>query len=87
MAKKQYTIIKHRRGNTSETTGTIEELTEYFGYTLEVGKSWEHERGNRKVNLHPKTGKQLVTSLNNATNNAAANGYSGTYYELKEEQK
>ena len=82
---KEYTIIKHRRGQAREVTGTLAYLTEYFGYTLETGKSWEHERGNKKINLHPRTAASLVTNLNNATNNAAVNGCSGIYYELKTE--
>jgi hypothetical protein len=82
-ANKVYTIIKHRRGNATEITRTLEEFIKYFSYTLEVGKSWEHEKGNKKINLQPKSIKTLITNINNAENNAAANGYSGTWYELK----
>ncbi len=81
---KQYTIIKSRRGNTSETTGTIDELVKIYSYTLECGKSWEHEKGNSKINDNPRSGKSLVKNLNNAKNNSAANGYSPDFYELKE---
>lgn len=84
MANKVYTVIKHRRGKATEISRTTEEFIEYFRYTLEVGKSWEHEKGNKKINLQPKTIKSLITNINNAENNAAANGYSGTWYELKE---
>lgn len=79
---KEFTIIKHRRGRVNEVTGTIEELITYFGYTLDVGKSWEHEKGNHKINTKPRTGKSLVNNLNWAKNNAAANGYSPNWYEL-----
>ena len=82
---KQFTIKETRYRYSGvrekEVSGTLEELIEYFRYTLECGRSWERERGNKKISLHPRTIKSLVTNLNNATNNAAANGYSGTYYE------
>lgn len=81
---KTYTIIKSDRNKPdSEVTDTLENLIQYFSYTLEVGKSWEHEKGNKKINKNPKTIKSLITNLNNATNNAASNGYSGKSYKLK----
>ena len=82
MAKGIFTIAIYRRGRTNEQSGTIAELVSYFGYTLECGQSWEHEKGNKKINRNPKTAKSLVTNLNNATNNSAANGYSSTSYSL-----
>lgn len=81
---KEITIIKTRNGNDSEIVGTVEYLVNnYFGYTLEVGQSWEHEKGNRKINRNPKSGKSLVDNLNKAVTNSAANGYSSTYFRLK----
>lgn len=79
-AKKIHTIIVSRKGRTSEVKGTLEELTVYFKYTLEVGKSYEREKGNKKINTTPKTIGTLVNNLNNAKSNAAANGYSNTSY-------
>jgi len=79
---KNFTVIKTRRGRQSVTTGTIPELIEYFRYTLECGKSWEHERGNKKINMNPRGIKSLVTNLNNADNNSAANGCGMNYYEV-----
>jgi ribosomal protein L22 len=84
-APKVYTIIKHRRGQTTEIDRTLEEFIKYFGYTLEVGESWQHEKGNKKINRQPKSMKSLVSNLNNAVTNAAANGHSDTWYELKVE--
>lgn len=81
---KTVTIMKHRRGNVTPVTGTIPELIEYFRYTLECGKSWEHEKGNKKINMNPKSGKSLVTNLNNAENNSARNGCGSNYYTLGE---
>jgi hypothetical protein len=81
---KEITIIKNRNGKDSEIVGTVEYLVNnYFGYTLEVGQSWEHEKGNRKINRNPKSGKSLVDNLNKAVTNSAANGYSSTYFRLK----
>ncbi len=85
---KTYSIKQARRsaysGNIRESvfTGTLEELVDKFSYTLEKGHSWEHERGNKKINMHPATIRSLISNLNNAKNNAAANGYSGTSYSL-----
>ena len=63
---------------------TLAEAIEYYGYTLQTGKSYEHEKGNKKINTQPKTIKSLITNLCNADNNAAANGYAGTHYECVE---
>lgn len=84
MAKeaKVYNIIKNRRDKDTVYTGTLPELINMFSYTLEVGASWQHEKGNKKINRNPKTGAALVTNLNNAKNNAAANGYCPDYYRL-----
>ncbi len=62
-------------------TGTLEELINgTFGYTLDCGVSYQYEKGNKKINRNPKTIKSLISNLNNAVNNSAANGYSGTTY-------
>lgn len=81
---KTYTIVTSRRGKTSETTSTLTELIDKFSYTLQTGKSYERERGNKKIDTNPKTIKSLITNLNNSVNNSASNGYSSTYYYLKE---
>ncbi|MDD5151903.1 MAG: hypothetical protein PHC28_15725 [Flavobacterium sp.] len=83
---KTYTILIHNStsGSTRKDTGTLQELIEHFKYTLEVGKSWQHEKGNKKIDMSPKSIKSLVKNLNNAKQNAAANGYSNISYELGE---
>jgi len=81
---KEITIIKNRRGSDTEVTGTIEYLTEYFRYTLEVGESWQYEKGNSKINTNPKSGASLVNNLNKAKTNAAANGAPSEYFRLKD---
>ena len=96
MPKSKKVYVIHRvdsggifgRGNRPDSVyaskGNIDELLEIHKYTLECGKSWEHERGNSKINLHPKTVKSLVNMLNKAINNSAADGYAGKHYEIIE---
>ncbi len=80
---KTYTVEVRRNKRQYEITGTLEELIRAFSYTLEKGKSWERERGNKKINTNPKSIASLITNLNNAEDNATVNGYSGVDYRLK----
>ena len=57
-------------------TGTIPELTKTFGYTLEVGKSW-----NQKINQYPKTIKSLVSNVQKSYEEQEACCYDRTYIE------
>jgi hypothetical protein len=82
-AEKSFTIYKDRKGRTSETSGTLQELIKNFSYTLETGKSYESEKGNKKINLQPKTIGALVKALNDSVTNSAANGSPSTHYYLK----
>jgi hypothetical protein len=85
--EKVYKVTKtrHRTGQKYEFTGTLDELINtVFGYTLEKGASWQHEKGNKKINRHPKNIAALIANLNAAVNNAAANGYAGESYEAVE---
>jgi len=85
-AEQEYTVIIDRKGREKPVSGTIPELLQYFGYTLEVGKSYEHERGRYKINMNPKNVVQLVDALNKAATNAAANSSPSTYYSVGEGQ-
>jgi hypothetical protein len=51
---------------------------------LECGASWQHETGNKKINQKPKSIASLITNLNNAVNNTAANGYASISYHWEE---
>lgn len=73
-------FMSNRPSRYSYQTGTLKELISAYGYTLEKGASWQHEKGNKKVNRNPTSIKSLVDNLNKATNNSASNGYSGDYY-------
>jgi len=79
---KQYTIqvqlIRLRGDNPvpKSHTGTIEELTQAFSYTLLCGYSWDS-----RVNRNPKTIKSLVTNLNRAAA-AKSTHYQAEYYSL-----
>jgi len=80
---KLISILRTYNGNESVTDPmTIAEAVKYYKYMLETGESWQHEDGNAKINSNPKTAASLIKNLNNATNNAAANGYSGVSYYL-----
>lgn len=82
---KTYVIrnIRSRTGSTSVTRPmTIAAAVEYYSYTLRVGASWEHEKGNKKINCNPKTIASLITNLNNAVDNAAVNGYAGETFSV-----
>ena len=76
--KKTFTVIKSYNGRKSETTGTLEELIQYFGYTLEVGNSW-----NSKINRNPKTIKSFISNLQKSYEEKEANCFSRTFVELK----
>lgn len=74
---------KERTGDFSVTAPmTIAEAVKYYAYTLEKGASWQHEPGNAKINREPKTIASLIKNLNNAVNNAAANGYASETYSI-----
>lgn len=64
----------------SEARGTMDELNKMFGYTLECGASYSHEKGKSKINRKPKTLVSLIKNLNNAVNNSSACGYAGKIY-------
>lgn len=81
---KEYTIVKTVRGRKYKVEGTLEYLLDYYKYTLECGKSYEREKGARKVNLKPATCKSLVTALNNAAHNCAANHCPSSFYAMGE---
>lgn len=90
MAKqvKRY-VISHTRPMTGRTYNspplTVEEAVKHYSYTLACGADYEHERGNKKINLAPKTIKSLIANLNNASSNRAANGC-GDFYEVVSEE-
>jgi hypothetical protein len=56
---KVYYIKKYHRGHYTIVKGTIKQLTDYFGYTLDCGHSW-----NQKINKEPKTYSSLISNLN-----------------------
>ena len=78
MATSTYTIIKTRKGRETETTGTLDELTKHFSYTLECGNSY-----NSKISREPKSAKGLVSALNRSTDEIQRGSYDPNYYELK----
>lgn len=55
---KTYTVVVTRKGRDREVAGTVEELKNYFSYTLEVGNSME-----RKINRNPTTIRSLLLNV------------------------
>lgn len=78
---KSFKVIKTvSSGKTYEFEGTVEDLIQTFLYTLDTGRSYQHEKGNKKINMKPKSITSLISNLNNAVNNSAANGYAGVSF-------
>ena len=87
---KNYTIeiLRIRLGRddtTRQVSGTLEELKEYFGYTLECGRSWQYEKGNKKIPRPEdiKGIKTLIRALNNSKANTCRY-YQDEYFSLIE---
>jgi len=62
---------------------TLEEAVHYYGYTLECGASWQHEKGNKKINRNPKSIRALIKNLNKASDNSARNGCGNIYTHIE----
>lgn len=73
---KTYVVNIHHHGAARQASGTLQELVEYFGYTLERGHSW-----NRKLARYPKTAKSLVSTLNKCISETC-NHYDPDWYDL-----
>lgn len=84
-APKIYTVkvtTIRARGNdrVSEYTGTLEELVnEVFGYTLEIGNSY-----NSRISRKPKTIRGLISALQKSSDIRYGCTYTREYYELVE---
>jgi hypothetical protein len=80
---KVYTIkhVSLSTGYERTQTGTLAELIDAYNYALECGKAYEHERGNEKINMSPRTVESLVTNLNRALNNSSS-AWANGFYEL-----
>lgn len=83
-ATKIYTITRTTNGSYTEykQSGTLTELIEIYQYNLATGASYEHERGNKKIIMKPKTARSLVTQLNSASRNSSLSGNGSSFYEL-----
>ena len=74
---KKYAIEKYRKGRATVIEGTLDELTQYFSYTLLCGNSW-----NRKINRNPKSGAALVKALNQSVDETQGGCYDRDSYKL-----
>ena len=78
-AEKTY-VIHHYYARSSRdyyVKGTVAQLTDYFGYTLTCGNSW-----NPRIPTKPKTAKSLVSALNKSVYETQGSCYNQDYYEL-----
>ncbi len=80
--QKTYKIKRSVFGRSGTRTyfqeGTLDELKQAYSYTLEVGQSWAHEPGNKKVNTNAKSIKTFMKALNQAADNTR----NGDWFEL-----
>lgn len=72
-----YTVVRHYNGKDTVIERTLSDLIDYFGYTLQVGWSWD-----RKINKQPKTIKSFINNLNKAYAIKYGNCYNMPYVEL-----
>ncbi len=79
MAAATHTLVKYRRGRETEVTGTLQELTKYFSYTLEAGHSYKSS-----IPLQPKTIKSLLSALQKAVAVLEQGSFNPTSFELKQ---
>ena len=77
--EKEFTVVKIRRDKEYKVKGTLKYLTEYFGYTLLCGNSY-----NEKITTTPKTVKSLVSNLNKSVNETQRGSYDPDCYFLEE---
>ena len=63
---KTFTVkkINSRNDHICNFAGTIDELIDVFAYTLDCGRSYQHEDGNVKINTNPRGIKSLLKNLN-----------------------
>lgn len=76
---KIYTIIVSNDTRSKEWNGTIEDLTSYFSYTLEIGNSIK-----KSVKRNPTTIKSLVSNLQKAFSLKESAIYNRTFITLKD---
>jgi hypothetical protein len=75
--EKTYTIVKTRRGQTYELTGTFWELMGFYRNTLETGHGYD-----KQVNLQPSGVKSLVANLNRAVRAKEKGNFYPSSYKL-----
>jgi hypothetical protein len=75
---KAYKIEVERKGRATIYEGTIEYLVNHvFGYTLEIGASW-----NKKINRRPKTISSFLSNLQKSYDEKEACCYNRTSVKL-----
>lgn len=88
MEEKIYTIKIRRKNNTTPfscISGTLDYLVKYFKQSLIYGKSYEILKGNKKININPKTINSLIINLNNCEKNKTKNLFVRNFYMLEKD--
>lgn len=71
-------LVSHTKRGDKTVEGTLDYLTnQYFGYTLEIGQSW-----NKKIQRHPKTIKSFISSLQKSYEEKESACYERTFVSL-----
>lgn len=68
---------RNGRDRTKYVIGTLVDMINYFGYTLEIGNSW-----NKKINKDPKTPKAFIKALQDSYSEKEAAIYNRTFVDI-----
>ena len=71
---------RNGRDRTTYVVGTLADMIKYFGYTLEIGHSW-----NKKINMDPKTPKAFIKALQDSYSEKEAAIYNRTFVDIVNE--
>ena len=74
---KKYKIVIQKNDRERIVEVTLEGLIDYFGYTLEIGASWD-----KRVNQKPKTIRSFMTNIQRAFEAKEACCYQRTFIKL-----
>lgn len=78
---KVYYLKSYHRGRYTIIKGTVEQLRNYFGYTLECGHSW-----NNNINKYPTTYKGLISAISKSYRETMGSCYDPDFVDEATEQ-
>lgn len=68
---------RNGRDRTKYVIGTLADMIKYFGYTLEIGHSW-----NKKINMNPSSSKAFIKALQDSYSEKEAALYNRTFVDI-----